>query len=321
MTTRENGPPVAGINGHSPSTSTAVGSTIGTGRTLILCFDGTSNRYDEENTNVVKFMSLIKLDVPERQLVYYQPGIGTYTNPGIFTPLSMKLANILDQAVAWYIGAHITGGYSALAGMLNKVGLLPAGNQEQVTVAYDIYRTDSKAGYTLSDGFRDTFSRIVPIEFVGVWDSVSSVGIVRSHTLPYASSNNIICTFRHAMALDEHRAWFIVDPWHIPDIDREGRVGQFLARTFGYVHAPNTQGIFARFIEWLACGRQKPVGEIERTGREPVPCEKLFADGARARAETDVKEVWFAGCHSDVGGGSVLDTTPHSLSNITLRWM
>jgi hypothetical protein len=50
-----------------------------------------------------------------------------------------------------------------------SVGLLPAGNDEQVTIAYDIYRTDTKEGYTLSDGFRDTFSRVVPIEFVGVW--------------------------------------------------------------------------------------------------------------------------------------------------------
>lgn len=49
------------------------------------------------------------------------------------------------------------------------VGLLPAGNEEQVTIAYDIYRTDNKEGYALSDGFRDTFSRVVPIEFVGVW--------------------------------------------------------------------------------------------------------------------------------------------------------
>ena len=46
-------------------------------------------------------MSLVKNDDPERQLVYYQPGIGTYTNPGIFTPLTMKLANVLDEGVAW----------------------------------------------------------------------------------------------------------------------------------------------------------------------------------------------------------------------------
>lgn len=350
--TRANGHPASTTNGTAHETEasyhTAQAAPAPTGgRNLILCFDGTSNRYNDKNTNVVKFMSLIKYDVPDRQLVYYQPGIGTYTNPGIFTPLSMMMANILDQAVAWYIGAHITGGYKwlmdryqqgdricifgfsrgaytarALAGMLNKVGLLPAGNHEQVAIAYEIYRTDNKEGYTLSDGFRDTFSRVVPIEFVGVWDSVSSVGVIRSHTLPYAASNNIIATFRHAMALDEHRAWFVVDPWHIPDVTRESRMRQMLVRVFGNSHGPNSQGALARFIDWLVYGKQKPVAEVERSGRQTgVSSDKLFATGPNARKETDVKEVWFAGCHSDVGGGNVPDTSSNSLSNITIRWM
>lgn len=34
-----------------------------------------------------------------------------------------------------------------------------------------------------------------------------------------------------------------------------------------------------------------------------------------------VLEVWFAGCHSDVGGGAVEDGVSHSLADISLRWM
>ena len=34
-----------------------------------------------------------------------------------------------------------------------------------------------------------------------------------------------------------------------------------------------------------------------------------------------MQEVWFAGCHSDVGGGSVEDTFRYSLGDISLRWM
>jgi hypothetical protein len=41
----------------------------------------------------------------------------------------------------------------------------------------------------------------------------------------------------------------------------------------------------------------------------------------RTVTETDVLEVWFAGAHADVGGGAVQDSTPHMLSNVTLRWM
>ncbi|CAE6520168.1 unnamed protein product [Rhizoctonia solani] len=44
-------------------------------------------------------------------------------------------------------------------------------------------------------------------------------------------------------------------------------------------------------------------------------------DKGRKEWETDVLEVWFAGCHGDVGGGSVKDTDEHQLSNISLRWM
>ena len=34
-----------------------------------------------------------------------------------------------------------------------------------------------------------------------------------------------------------------------------------------------------------------------------------------------MEEVWFAGCHSDVGGGAVEDAVRYSLGDISLRWM
>lgn len=37
--------------------------------------------------------------------------------------------------------------------------------------------------------------------------------------------------------------------------------------------------------------------------------------------ETNAGEVLFAGCHCDVGGGSVANGTRHSLARIPLRWM
>ena len=37
--------------------------------------------------------------------------------------------------------------------------------------------------------------------------------------------------------------------------------------------------------------------------------------------ETDILEVWFPGCHCDVGGGSAKNEVTNSLSRIPLRWM
>jgi hypothetical protein len=41
-------------------------------RTLILCFDGTGDQFDADNSNIVQLVSLLKKDERAKQLVYYQ---------------------------------------------------------------------------------------------------------------------------------------------------------------------------------------------------------------------------------------------------------
>jgi hypothetical protein len=41
-------------------------------RTLVLCFDGTGDQFDADNSNIVQLVSLLKKDDRENQLVYYQ---------------------------------------------------------------------------------------------------------------------------------------------------------------------------------------------------------------------------------------------------------
>lgn len=57
----------------------------------------------------------------------------------------------------------------SLAGMLHKVGLLPAGNHQQVPFAYKMYTRADNVGWEQSDEFKKAFSVEVPIEFIGVW--------------------------------------------------------------------------------------------------------------------------------------------------------
>jgi uncharacterized protein (DUF2235 family) len=100
-----------------------------------------------------------------------------------------------------------------LAGMLHKVGLLPASNASQVDFAYDFYKDTSENGKKLAKGFKKTFCTHVEVYFVGVWDCVASVGFI-PRRLPFSKSpTNTIRHFRHAMALDEHRAKFKVCHW------------------------------------------------------------------------------------------------------------
>ncbi|KAG9004940.1 hypothetical protein FRB94_001978 [Tulasnella sp. JGI-2019a] len=301
------------------------------GRTLILCFDGTTNEFSTENTNVIKFFQLLKKDDPENQLVYYQPGVGTYENPGILMPFYLAMSKLLDQAFAWYLDAHIMGGYSflmqnyrkgdriclfgfsrgaytarCLAGMLHKVGLLPISNKEQISFAYTNYANSTKQGWKQSKAFKQTFSMSVDIEFVGCWETVSSVGVIVSRHLPFSTANTIIRTFRHALALDEHRVRFQPNLWHKEPEDEDATIG---ARKIDPENATPPQCDDDDIETGCKGGIGAEIRDASITG------------GGRTKTKTDVKEVWFTGCHSDVGGGSVPNDTPHSLAFIPFRWM
>lgn len=43
-----------------------------TNRTLILCFDGTGDQFDADNSNIVQLVSLLKKNDQTKQMVYYQ---------------------------------------------------------------------------------------------------------------------------------------------------------------------------------------------------------------------------------------------------------
>jgi uncharacterized protein (DUF2235 family) len=102
-------------------------------------------------------------------------------------------------------GAYVA---RALAGFLTKCGLIPKDNREQVHFAYELYKREDVAGIALAARFREGFARHVAVEFVGVWDTVASVGILRDTTLPFTDTNRGIKTFRHALALDEVCLYF-----------------------------------------------------------------------------------------------------------------
>ncbi|KAI0800499.1 hypothetical protein C8Q74DRAFT_1191585 [Fomes fomentarius] len=303
-------------------------------RTLVLCFDGTGDQFDADNSNVVTFFSLLKKDDRTEQMVYYQPGIGTYTsNTQNVEGIKAKFGRLLDEMLAWNLGSHVMSGYEflmqnyqagdkiclfgfsrgaytarALAGMIHKVGLLPACNHEQVPFAYSMYTRNDELGWAQSTAFKKAFSIDVDIDFIGVWDTVASVGIV-PHTLPFTRSNTAVRVFRHALALDEHRVRFKPALYIRPkpeDAALGTQPGDMPKNDVTYATRDGSE-------ESVKKKRVKQKTLMQRFESEE--------GDSHAHGETDVLEVWFAGCHCDVGGGSVQNDTPHTLARIPLRWM
>ncbi|KAJ7135949.1 hypothetical protein C8R44DRAFT_608626 [Mycena epipterygia] len=269
------------------------------GRNLILSFDGTSNQYGNKNTNVIElYARIIKND---SQLTYYNSGIGTYARPSwrSYKYWKQVIDNHIDLAIAWNFERGVLAGYRwlsnhyrpgdkiflfgfsrgahqirTLAAMIAKVGLILPGNEEQIAFAYELYgdlNAHSNKGY---DGkksaqfFKETFcQKDVRIHFLGAWDAVSSVGIVRGKNLPGTDTfNRDICFFRHALALDERRV---------------------------------------KFLPEYICGGESYEEQV-RTQPDV--------------SEPRVKEVWFAGSHSDIGGGVRINEKLNNAA-VPVLWM
>ena len=69
---------------------------------------------------------------------------------------------------------------------------------QQVPFAYRMYTRTDEIGWAQSTAFKKAFSVDVDIEFIGVWDTVSSVGMIPKR-LPFTTSNTAVKTFRHAV--------------------------------------------------------------------------------------------------------------------------
>ena len=259
-------------------------------RNIVICCDGTGNEFGDQNSNVVKLYSSLIVD--DTQIGYYHPGVGTMGSPsarnrierewsrlkglafgaGLMTNVSdayRYLTNSYRPEDRIFLFGFSRGAYTvrALAGLLEVCGLLSPGNEGLIPYAVRLFACKSRAGkpkgpIDVAKRFKAGFSRNVLIDFVGVWDTVSSVGwIYDPVVLPDEVRNPIIKVGRHAISIDERRCFYRDKLWGHP----------FQAKEPDCI----------------------------------VP--------------QDIRQVWFAGVHSDVGGS--YPERQSGLSKIALEWM
>jgi len=263
------------------------------GRNIVVCLDGTGNQLKARgSTNVVRFFELLDLSDPAEQVAYYDPGVGTFSAHGAWTPAARAVSRVLGLAIgsgmrenlgeayrylmgAWepedrlYIFGFSRGAYTAraLAGMLYRVGLLRPGCENLVQYAVNVYARNrgkdadlsGDEGWDRIDRFSAAFarttkgSRAIPITFMGIWDSVKAARIFgRDLRWPYTRQLPNAATVWHAVSIDEKRR---------------------------------------PYREYLV---------------KPDAIKAVF------------NETWFAGVHSDVGG--TFEDDP-KLADISLKWM
>jgi uncharacterized protein (DUF2235 family) len=276
-------------------------------KNIVICCDGTGNEIGTNISNVLKLFRL--LDKSEQQRVYYHAGVGTVGLQNPWGRFKQEARGVLGLATGAGLDEDLLGCYRflcesyhdgdrvflfgfsrgaytvrVLAAFVHVMGLLPPDQIDLAASAFSSYKKASsdsaRSGQTPDDSqlkeawhFRQIAGgRLIPIEFIGVWDTVASVIVPRQdnflfdmQTLRFTRTNNSVRKFRQAIAIDERRRMFRLNRWTDPQKYRS----------------------------------------------DPF-------DPASA-TDQDIRQVWFAGVHGDIGGGY---PEPESgLSKFPLLWM
>jgi uncharacterized protein (DUF2235 family) len=220
---------------------------------LVLCFDGTWNKPDEERplseqveTNVRRFHEATPVEAPDgvRQIKWYSAGVGARWDErlrgGAF---GYGIDEIIRNGYEFLVTNHAEGdeifvlGFSrgayaarSLVGMLRKAGLVK--ELDFVPAAYELYRRrDAKPDSPAAVEFRAANARVVGVKFLGVWDTVGALGIPHSafdifdifenhnrekYQFHDTGLSGIVENAYHAVAIDEHREEFQPTLWTPP---------------------------------------------------------------------------------------------------------
>jgi uncharacterized protein (DUF2235 family) len=224
-------------------------------KNVVLCCDGTANEFAKHNTNVVKLYSVLRHD-RTTQVTYYHPGLGTMEPAGALTTFARQTTKLMGMAFGYGLANDVRDAYvflmqqyapedkvflfgfsrgaytaRAVASLLHMYGLVQPGNDALVPytirMMLGIERArGANAGaqeavrdyFNLARDFKEGMSRAeCKPWFVGVWDTVSSVGWVENPLkLPFVTNNPDIEIGRHAIAIDERRAFFRNHLWRAP---------------------------------------------------------------------------------------------------------
>lgn len=222
---------------------------------IIICSDGTWNRPGvldngvEVRTNIELLFKLIKpIDntsgkaIP--QLKFYETGVGSSTfsiRDRIFGGISgagidSKIKDLyLFLIVNYEIGDEIyffgfsRGAYTvrSLAGLVRNCGILKPENLNLLDLTFALYRNRNE--YTSPDsdmmvGYKKQYSiePVTPIKFIGVWDTVGSLGIpinkknnLNRYSFHDVKLSSTIMNAYHALAIDERRNLFQPTLWEV----------------------------------------------------------------------------------------------------------
>ncbi|RWX78590.1 DUF2235 domain-containing protein [Neorhizobium lilium] len=274
-------------------------------KNIVILFDGTSNEIATDRTNILRLFGT--LEHSDRQLVYYDPGVGTFGADESWSSLARDSAEIWGLATGWGLDHNVKEAYRFLVENY-EAGAVDSDNQDRDRIYIFGF---SRGAYTarVLAGFIHAFGLTKP-QYLNLLDYA-----YRAYkALPSKGKGSAVEKMRlYDKTLDNDRPSIkllglfdtvasVIEPGH----------GRLQMKTHRYTHENPS-------VEWV----RHAIGIDERrTMFRP----ELWAPGQLYQGAPDTpqtpqnfREVWFAGVHGDVGGGYPERESPQI--KIPLDWM
>jgi uncharacterized protein (DUF2235 family) len=267
-------------------------------KNIVICCDGTGNEIGPNISNVLKLFRIAQKDAAQH--VYYNPGIGTIAQLATWGRLRQKVSEVFGLATGYGLDDDITDTYSYLCRTYSEGDRI-------------FLFGFSRGAYTVRAvaGMIDMIGLLRPDQFnIDDYALTAYKRAGEQHQLKIAWQFGKIAGGRN-VTIEFIGVWDTVasvivprpDRMYIPSLEWLPYTAQNpRVRVFRQACAIDERRAMFRLYHWLE-------GKLFK----PHP----FSD--EGSAAQDVKQVWFAGVHADIGGG--YPESESGISKFPLIWM
>jgi uncharacterized protein (DUF2235 family) len=297
-------------------------------KNIVICCDGTGNEISENISNVLKlYRCLRKTGKTEpHQVVFYDPGVGTLERPDPWKKLRQDATAIFGLVTGYgldnnvlaayrflvhnyeegddiYLFGFSRGAYTVrvLAGLIHKVGLVTPAQSNLAGSGLTAYKQ-------VSASFEKQDRQLGPSRFVGGADSEQDEPLAR---------DDQAAQFARILSVRWPTVKF-VGVWD----------------TVASVIVPRPDRLYLPSLEQLAYTQENPSVKIFRQAMSIDERRRMFRlqpwdqpqtfmqnrfSKTNNEAPQDSLQVWFAGVHSDIGGG--YPEKESAIAKYPLLWM
>ena len=267
-------------------------------KSIVICCDGTGNEVEGNLSNVLKLFRIAQRNAGQR--LFYSPGIGTIGSADNWTRLKQNTKSVFELATGYGLDREILGAYRFIC--------------EQFEPADNIFFFGfSRGAYTVRAlaGFIHMVGLLPPDQL-----NLASYALTAYKRSSQANDFSIAWNFSRVVGgrpatIKFIGVWDTVASVLVPRADRI--IPSLL--TLPYTRANRSVEVFRHA---MAIDERRRMFRLNRWV-DPQPFVANPFDLAALRVEQDIRQVWFAGSHSDVGGG--YPETESGLSKYPLAWM